>query len=73
MSDESGRATPHETVEVDCVITDGGDLSMLGTGTIGDACVSVVGEPNDAGFLPEKVVVRGELEVVPYERGSDDE
>jgi len=60
MTDDTTDAT---TVDIDTTVIDATDLSMLGTGQIGDGAVAVAGAPNDAGTLPERVRVRGTLTV----------
>lgn len=65
----SERDTEH--VEIDRTVGGATDLSTLGVGVIGDAAAAVGGEPNDAGFLPEKVRVSGRLTVTPATDESD--
>ncbi len=60
-----------ETVEIDMAVMDSADLSNIGLHHVGDAAVELVGEPSDAGTLPERVQVSGTLTVEPYEEGDD--
>lgn len=68
MTDDTTDAT---TVDIDTTVSDATDLSMLGSGTIGDATVDVAGAPNDAGHLPERVRVRGTLAVTLDDADAD--
>ena len=67
-TEQSRTGTEQETVEVeiDRVISDSSDLSMLGLEDIGEGCVDLVGEPSDAGFLPDRVSVKGTVEIERY-------
>ena len=57
--------TQSETVTLDVTVIDSADLANIGCREIADEVVAVGGKPDDAGTLPEKVRISGELTIEP--------